>query len=330
MGSRAVVVVCRDEDVGAARASASTGEARRRLHAHRPAVLRRPALEAGCSSASAPRVDARRPVGRARDRLARARRRAAAVVGEGAGADPAPVRGGRRGGAARRWPRAVARARAAAARGAGRRRRCSTARATARTRRRRATSTRTAATAGRSTALDDLRLAPFHLLAAERARPRRPATTPGTSSTATRSPPPTRTGPAATDRRVVDVTDPARRGRGDRVVGGADRGAAARAWSSSRSTFIARGRRGLVQPGVKCRGPRVPADHLRPRVRRAANQSSGCARAASAASARSPSREFALGIEALERFVRREPLRRVHECVFGVLALESEPVDPRL
>jgi hypothetical protein len=41
-------------------------------------------------------------------------------------------------------------------------------------------------------------------------------------------------------------------------------------------------------------------------------------------------REFALGIEALERFVRCEPLRRVHECVFGVLALESEPVDPRL
>jgi PNKP adenylyltransferase domain, C-terminal region len=41
-------------------------------------------------------------------------------------------------------------------------------------------------------------------------------------------------------------------------------------------------------------------------------------------------REFALGIEALERFVRQEPLRRVHECVFGVLALESEPVDPRL
>ena len=32
----------------------------------------------------------------------------------------------------------------------------------------------------------------------------------------------------------------------------------------------------------------------------------------------------------LERFVRREPLRRVHECVFGVLALESESVDPRL
>ena len=41
-------------------------------------------------------------------------------------------------------------------------------------------------------------------------------------------------------------------------------------------------------------------------------------------------REFALGIEALERFVRREPLYRIHECVFGILALESEPVDPRL
>jgi len=41
-------------------------------------------------------------------------------------------------------------------------------------------------------------------------------------------------------------------------------------------------------------------------------------------------REFALGLEGLERFVQREPLRRVHECVFGVLALESEPVDPRL
>ncbi len=41
-------------------------------------------------------------------------------------------------------------------------------------------------------------------------------------------------------------------------------------------------------------------------------------------------REFALGMESLERFVRREPLRRVHECAFGVLALESEPVDPRL
>ena len=41
-------------------------------------------------------------------------------------------------------------------------------------------------------------------------------------------------------------------------------------------------------------------------------------------------REFALGVEGLERFVRKEPLRRIHESVFGVLALESEEVDPRL
>ena len=41
-------------------------------------------------------------------------------------------------------------------------------------------------------------------------------------------------------------------------------------------------------------------------------------------------REFALGLEALHRFVEGEPLYRVHECAFGVLALESEPVDPRL
>ncbi|WP_407643998.1 hypothetical protein [Dongia deserti] len=42
------------------------------------------------------------------------------------------------------------------------------------------------------------------------------------------------------------------------------------------------------------------------------------------------SREFAFGVKGLQRFVRCEPLRRVHECVFGVLALESQPIDPRL
>ncbi|SFD23433.1 polynucleotide 3'-phosphatase /polynucleotide 5'-hydroxyl-kinase /polynucleotide 2',3'-cyclic phosphate phosphodiesterase [Chitinophaga sp. CF118] len=41
-------------------------------------------------------------------------------------------------------------------------------------------------------------------------------------------------------------------------------------------------------------------------------------------------REFSLGIEGLQRFVNQEPLQKIHECVFGVLALESEPVDPRL
>ncbi len=41
-------------------------------------------------------------------------------------------------------------------------------------------------------------------------------------------------------------------------------------------------------------------------------------------------REYALGLESLDRAVRGEPLWRIHECVFAVLALESEPVDPRL
>ena len=40
--------------------------------------------------------------------------------------------------------------------------------------------------------------------------------------------------------------------------------------------------------------------------------------------------EFALGHEALHRFIAKEPLRRVHECVFALLALETEAVDPRL
>jgi protein phosphatase len=41
-------------------------------------------------------------------------------------------------------------------------------------------------------------------------------------------------------------------------------------------------------------------------------------------------REYALGLEALDRLAREEPLWRIHECAFAVLALESEPVDPRL
>jgi protein phosphatase len=93
--------------------------------------------------------------------------------------------------------------------------------------------------------------------------------------------------------------------------------------------FIARSTRGLVQPAVKCRGreylriiygPEYTAPEHLSRLR-----SRGLGPKRSLAL-----REFALGIEALERFIRREPLRRVHECIFGVLALESEPVDPRL
>jgi protein phosphatase len=93
--------------------------------------------------------------------------------------------------------------------------------------------------------------------------------------------------------------------------------------------FLVRGKKGYVQPALKVRGREylriiygpeytLPEnlERLRPR-----NVSSKRMLAL---------REFSLGVEALERFVKREPLRGVHECVFGVLALETEPLDPRL
>jgi protein phosphatase len=95
------------------------------------------------------------------------------------------------------------------------------------------------------------------------------------------------------------------------------------------SDFVARDHRGLVQPAIKCRGREYLRIIYGPEYTLPANlerlRSRGLATKRSLAL-----REFALGIEGLERFVKREPLRRVHECVFGVLALESEPVDPRL
>ena len=39
--------------------------------------------------------------------------------------------------------------------------------------------------------------------------------------------------------------------------------------------------------------------------------------------------EFAPDLERLQPFVEREPQYRAHECTFAVLALESEPADPR-
>jgi protein phosphatase len=93
--------------------------------------------------------------------------------------------------------------------------------------------------------------------------------------------------------------------------------------------FTASNSRGLLQPAVKCRGREYlriiygPEYTLPEHLTRLRER--GVSRKRSLAL-----REFALGIEGLERFVQKEPLRRVHECVFGVLALESEPVDPRL
>ena len=93
--------------------------------------------------------------------------------------------------------------------------------------------------------------------------------------------------------------------------------------------FITRGRRGIVQPAVKCRGREYLRIIYGPEYTTAENLERLRSRGLSAKRSLAM-REFALGIEGLERFARKEPLRRVHECVFGVLALESEPVDPRL
>lgn len=93
--------------------------------------------------------------------------------------------------------------------------------------------------------------------------------------------------------------------------------------------FMVRGSRGLVQPAVKCRGPEYLRIIYGPEYSAPENLDRLRSRGLSVKRSLAL-REFALGVEGLERFVRREPLRRVHECVFGVLALESEPVDPRL
>jgi len=93
--------------------------------------------------------------------------------------------------------------------------------------------------------------------------------------------------------------------------------------------FISIGTEGLLQPAVKCRGSEYlriiygPEYDLPENIARLKNR--GLSRKQSLAI-----REFALGVEGLERFVKKEPLRRIHESVFGVLALESEDVDPRL
>jgi protein phosphatase len=93
--------------------------------------------------------------------------------------------------------------------------------------------------------------------------------------------------------------------------------------------FIVRGPKGLVQPALKCRGREYlriiygPEYDLPQHLSRLRQRGLSTKRGLAI-------REFCLGLEALTRFVERRPLRHVHECVFGVLALESEPVDPRL
>jgi len=174
--------------------------------------------------------------------------------------------------------------------------------------------------------VDDLRLAPFHILATEGATHfERPHTwhMDWADRFAEASPifrP--------TERRVVALDQP-------------DQIAEATAWWESATAagmegmvvkpmdFTVRTEKGWIQPGVKCRGREYlriiyGPEYDRPEnIDRLRRRSLGRKRSLAM-------REFALGREALERFVRGDTLDRVHECVFAVLAMESEPVDPRL
>jgi protein phosphatase len=175
--------------------------------------------------------------------------------------------------------------------------------------------------------LSDLKLAPFHLLASEGGThvARDHAWHMDSLARACRTDPEVL---LATPYRVVDVTDEASQN-------------AAVAWWEELTArggegmvtkpldFVTRDARGLVQPALKTRGREYLRIIYGPEYDLPENLSRLRSRGLSAKRSLAL-REFALGVEALERFVRREPLRRVHECVFGVLALESEPVDPRL
>lgn len=93
--------------------------------------------------------------------------------------------------------------------------------------------------------------------------------------------------------------------------------------------YVARHKGKLLQPAIKVRGRKYlhiiyGIDYLQPEnLARLKQRNAGKKQ-------RNALKEFSLGLEAVNRFVRRESLERYHECVLGVLALESDPIDPRL
>lgn len=131
-----------------------------------------------------------------------------------------------------------------------------------------------------------------------------------------------------TARLVVDTADAASREAGvewwERLTAAGGEGMVVKPLGN-----LTRTAKGLVQPGLKVRG----RDYLRlvygpdytapPHLARLRERNLGHKRSLAL-------REYALGLEALDRLVAGEPLWRVHEPVFAVLAMESEPVDPRL
>ncbi|MDB5267112.1 MAG: polynucleotide kinasephosphatase [Hymenobacter sp.] len=175
--------------------------------------------------------------------------------------------------------------------------------------------------------LDDLKLAPFHVLATEGKTyfDRDHAWHMETLRTLALADPGLL---RATPYRVVPLTNPA------------EVEAAIQWWTDLTAAggegmvvkpydFVPQGKGGLLQPALKCRGREYlriiyGPDYLLPGHLDRLRQRNVKAKRNLAL------REFALGVEGLERFVAGQPLRRVHQCVFGVLALESEAVDPRL
>jgi protein phosphatase len=131
-----------------------------------------------------------------------------------------------------------------------------------------------------------------------------------------------------TRRHHVDVTDEASVAAGiewwEALTGAGGEGMVVKPLAN-----LVRARKGLSQPGVKVRG----REYLRiiygpdytdpPNLVRLRDRNLGHKRSMAL-------REYALGLESLERVARGEPLWRIHEAVFAVLAMESEPVDPRL
>lgn len=94
-------------------------------------------------------------------------------------------------------------------------------------------------------------------------------------------------------------------------------------------TFISKSKGKLVQPAIKVRGRKylniiygmdylLPENLVRLKKRNVAKKQ------------KLALKEFALGVEGIKRFVNGESIERVHECVLGTLAMESDSVDPRL
>jgi len=165
------------------------------------------------------------------------------------------------------------------------------------------------------TSLNDLKLAPFHLLASEGAVHADKQHT-WHMEMLSKLCAADSVMLLATPYRVVDVNDPA------------SYEAATTWWLEMTSAggegivlkpldFISKGRRGTTQPAIKCRGSEYLRIIYGPEYLLPGNLDRLRSRGVSAKRSLA-SREFALGIEALERFSRREPLRRTHECVFGV------------